>query len=73
MKALGHWLFVCLCVVTILLTSISIASSVYGNFAYEDVYDVTYLEEVDATCVKTLYHGKATMDCLDGKRIEVTP
>lgn len=47
--------------------------SVYARFADDGVYDVTYLEQIDATCVKSIYQGKVVMDCMEGRRIEVQP
>jgi hypothetical protein len=73
MKAIANKLFVCLCLAAILLTLIVSAADLYSRFAYENEYDVTYLEDIDSTCVKHLYHGYAVMDCLEGNLIEVTP
>lgn len=74
MKALAYKLFVGLSLVAILFTLLVSAVNLYSSLAFEDVYDVTYLDQVDATCVKTLYHGKAIMSCMPGNRLgEVTP
>jgi hypothetical protein len=70
MKAIAYKLYMCICFVAILLFLIDTAVAVYLRTTAEDgVYDVTYLEQIDATCVKSIYQGDVVMDCMDGKRL----
>lgn len=71
MKSLMSKMFMILLTMALMITLISSAVGLYVRFAYENEYDITYLEDIDSTCVKHLYHGYAVMDCFEGNHVEL--
>lgn len=73
MKVLWSKMFSCLCVLVVLMMLADMTLTLYVRFVGASVYNASYLETIDATCIETMFNGKPVMYCMDGDRIKVTP